>query len=165
MLTVNTFFATWVLVAQVLQLPTLAHSTTVEASKIIDQLLFVARINLYAKSHLSITILSLALPHFFPPLAAIQPAVPIGSCVAAGFTECCTDSYGCNGQSVGTQTCSCDFNCHEVGDCCDDIDITCPNIPGEFMLKPGSLHRDQLQLGIFIVNRYIKLQHNFNKIS
>ena len=69
MLTVNTLFATWALIAQVLQLLTLAHSTTVEASKIIDQLLFVcfvfcfflqvAKINLYAKSHLSITILSL----------------------------------------------------------------------------------------------------------
>ena len=44
-----------------------------------------------------------------------------GSCVAAGFTECCfTDCLG------SPSDCSCDDFCRFVGDCCYDIDDTCP---------------------------------------
>ena len=52
----------------------------------------------------------------------------VGSCVAAGFSACCEDE-DCRGS---TQTCFCDELCHVVGDCCEDIDNTCP--------KPGTLY-------------------------
>ena len=46
-----------------------------------------------------------------------------GSCVAAGFTGCCVDGAdpGCV-----TAVCACDALCHDNGDCCEDIDETCP---------------------------------------
>ena len=44
-----------------------------------------------------------------------------GSCVAAGFTECCF--FDCLGFP---SDCNCDDFCREVGDCCYDIDETCP---------------------------------------
>ena len=46
----------------------------------------------------------------------------VGSCVAAGFTECCTD-FDCTGRPVAD--CFCDSICFLFGDCCSDIDQTC----------------------------------------
>ena len=46
---------------------------------------------------------------------------PPGSCVEAGFTECCfSDCLGF------PSDCSCDDFCRQIGDCCYDIDETCP---------------------------------------
>jgi hypothetical protein len=47
-----------------------------------------------------------------------------GSCVDAGFTECCT------GLACSVQGCFCDAICHFFGDCCYDIDMTCPDTDG-----------------------------------
>ena len=47
-----------------------------------------------------------------------------GSCREAGYTECCTDII-CAGQPVAD--CYCDAGCRTFGDCCDDIDETCPS--------------------------------------
>lgn len=49
----------------------------------------------------------------------------IGSCIAAGYTACCTESdlsecFGAPGN------CKCDAECRDHGDCCYDVDITCP---------------------------------------
>ena len=41
--------------------------------------------------------------------------------MAAGFTECCTTK--CSGFP---SDCMCDDFCRELGDCCYDIDDTCP---------------------------------------
>ena len=68
---------------------------------------------------------------FLDPSLAPSTSIPppqIGSCVVAGFTGCCTSFC-----LVGN--CFCDFACHRVGDCCEDIDMTCPSIPGEFNFK------------------------------
>ena len=46
-----------------------------------------------------------------------------GSCAGAGYTQCCSDSV-CLGQPG--QDCYCDPTCHLHGDCCQDIDETCP---------------------------------------
>ena len=42
--------------------------------------------------------------------------------MAAGFTACC-EAGDCRGTPP---TCYCDALCHSLGDCCDDIDETCP---------------------------------------
>ena len=44
-----------------------------------------------------------------------------GSCVAAGYTACCT-SGSCEGT---VDTCYCDANCHMFGDCCTDVPVDC----------------------------------------
>ena len=43
----------------------------------------------------------------------------VSQCEAAGHTSCCIS--GCNAGG-----CYCDEVCHSFGDCCDNIDITCP---------------------------------------
>ena len=44
----------------------------------------------------------------------------IGSCVAQGFINgCCTTSCAV---SNGSSTCYCDQACHNLGDCCSDIE-------------------------------------------
>ena len=43
-----------------------------------------------------------------------------GPCALAGHTDCCIS--GCN---VGG--CYCDAACHGFGDCCSDIQTTCPD--------------------------------------
>ena len=60
---------------------------------------------------------------------------PLGSCLAAGFTECCRgESSSCLG--TPTLDCYCDRNCYSLGDCCDDIDEICPELTE---LQPGKL--------------------------
>ena len=49
----------------------------------------------------------------------VDCAASFGACHQAGFTTCCTS--GCN---VGS--CYCDAACHGFGDCCEDIEGTCP---------------------------------------
>lgn len=44
---------------------------------------------------------------------------PKGLCENAGHTSCCVS--GCNAGG-----CYCDTACHGFGDCCSDIDNTCP---------------------------------------
>ena len=67
-----------------------------------------------------------------------------GSCVAAGYTECCNDS-NCVGLPV--EDCYCDTNCHLFGDCCADINNTCPAavIPpsGQFILDNSNYRQCQ----------------------
>ena len=46
-----------------------------------------------------------------------------GSCIEAGYTECCAD-FLCLGSP--TFDCFCDPSCHAFGDCCYDIDESCP---------------------------------------
>ena len=48
----------------------------------------------------------------------------IGSCVEAGFTDCCDDS------ECGVGECFCDITCYEFEDCCDDFEEICDR-PGE----------------------------------
>lgn len=57
----------------------------------------------------------------------------LGSCLDAGFTDCCTGSAS---TCLGTPTlnCYCDRNCHSLGDCCDDIEEIC-SAPTQ--LQPG----------------------------
>ena len=52
-----------------------------------------------------------------------------GSCTAAGFKSCCLglECYGSESH------CSCDQDCHIVGDCCSDIATTCPAL-GRYIL-------------------------------
>ena len=42
----------------------------------------------------------------------------------AGFSDCCVGD-DCSGSPAD---CQCDALCHEIGDCCFDIDITCPSM-------------------------------------
>ena len=42
----------------------------------------------------------------------------------AGYTECCNEESDCSGEPAD---CFCDFLCHELQDCCYDIDETCPS--------------------------------------
>ena len=46
------------------------------------------------------------------------------SCVAAGFSRCCVEHFGCR-TSGG---CYCDSYCHTARDCCPDVNLTCPGI-------------------------------------
>ncbi len=50
----------------------------------------------------------------------------MSSCRAAGFDSCCTDVTGCYGMTTDGY-CLCDTACRSYGDCCDDIDLTCPS--------------------------------------
>ena len=47
---------------------------------------------------------------------------PIGTCQSSGYSECCSGGY-CAGNPT---TCFCDAFCRNRGDCCSDIDTTCP---------------------------------------
>ena len=68
--------------------------------------------------------LSLSLSHSQSHSLVIPlTCIPTGSCVLAGYTECCNDSV-CLGQPV--EDCYCDPTCHVFGDCCEDINATCP---------------------------------------
>ena len=64
-----------------------------------------------------------------------------GSCVAAGYFDCCHDAvfngtvFSCQ-DPVGGR-CYCDFACHTFLDCCEDIDRICPS-------------NDQSKLDIFL---------------
>lgn len=49
----------------------------------------------------------------------------IGSCVAAGFTDCCEGFFFCLAPPFFD--CWCDVSCHLFGDCCFDITETCPS--------------------------------------
>lgn len=40
----------------------------------------------------------------------------------AGYSTCCSHGF-CSGRPA---TCSCNPDCHNLGDCCNDIDDTCP---------------------------------------
>lgn len=53
--------------------------------------------------------------------AGVRCSGEVGSCEAAGYTECCT--FGCNAGG-----CFCDQICHTFGDCCEDIQKLCPTI-------------------------------------
>ena len=61
-----------------------------------------------------------------------------GSCVNAGYTQCCEDEADCVGSLPG---CFCDVSCHLRGDCCHDIHDTCSETPppplGEFYSSTG----------------------------
>ncbi len=46
--------------------------------------------------------------------------IPSGPCEDAGHTSCC--SSGCNAGG-----CYCDSACYGFGDCCSDIQVTCPD--------------------------------------
>lgn len=46
-----------------------------------------------------------------------------GSCVKAGYMQCCEDSI-CAG--LPNYDCYCDITCRSFGDCCQDIEETCP---------------------------------------
>ena len=49
-----------------------------------------------------------------------------GSCYAAGYTACCVDA---GSDCLGVpNNCKCDVECRDHGDCCYDVDITCPLI-------------------------------------
>ena len=55
--------------------------------------------------------------------AGVVCDVPIpDGCVILGFTDCCLSS--CH-QPAGS--CYCDSVCHSFGDCCADIEETCPS--------------------------------------
>ena len=47
----------------------------------------------------------------------------IGSCIEAGYNSSCCEHGYCAGYPF---TCFCDSYCHDLGDCCSDIDDTCP---------------------------------------
>ena len=63
----------------------------------------------------------------------------LGSCVAAGYFDCCRDyvdasngtmifplsNFTCQDPIGGR--CFCDFACHTFLDCCEDIDCICPS--------------------------------------
>ena len=68
-------------------------------------------------------------PVFFSAACSAAP-VPasslVGSCVEAGFTDCCDPEQGpCY---VLPTFCLCEPSCHLHNDCCDDINEIC--IPG-----------------------------------
>ena len=57
-----------------------------------------------------------------PVVGTLLPPTANGSCVDAGYQNCCIAGY-CAGSPP---TCSCDISCHLLGTCCSDIDTTCP---------------------------------------
>ena len=60
----------------------------------------------------------------------------IGSCVDAGFTECCTEGE-CRAFAPNSSFfCFCDRLCFDFNDCCDDISQTncTPKLNGKFNL-------------------------------
>ena len=52
--------------------------------------------------------------------AGVKCSGEIGSCEAAGHSDCCTFLCSTN------DGCYCDAACHGFGDCCEDIQTTCP---------------------------------------
>jgi len=52
--------------------------------------------------------------------STIGPVVPTG-CSEAGFSSCCSGFC-----LLARANCGCDGNCYFRGDCCDDIQQTCP---------------------------------------
>lgn len=60
------------------------------------------------------------LKYEFNSLACIDTGAV--NCKGAGWTSCCRvgECY------VPDKNCFCDFTCHMFGDCCSDIDATCP---------------------------------------
>ena len=72
-------------------------------------------------------ILRLVLYYAAPVPASSLP----GSCVEAGYTECCDSAL--QGDCLAEPTyCLCDPSCRQFNDCCDDIDEICP--PGTVSL-------------------------------
>lgn len=58
---------------------------------------------------------------FIPEVVSTPPPPDaLGSCVSAGYNNCCTFGY-CVGSPP---TCSCDADCYVRGDCCPDINAT-----------------------------------------
>ena len=55
-------------------------------------------------------------------VGTLPPPTAIGSCVDAGYQNCCIAGY-CAGSPP---TCSCDLTCYLRGDCCPDANMTCP---------------------------------------
>lgn len=51
--------------------------------------------------------------------AGVKCQGEVSQCEAAGHSGCCIS--GCNAGG-----CFCDSVCHNFGDCCDGIDVTCP---------------------------------------
>ena len=52
-----------------------------------------------------------------------------GSCLSAGYTSCCEEGP-CRGRDFvtgGTASCTCDLICGELGTCCSDVVLTCPD--------------------------------------
>ena len=54
------------------------------------------------------------------------------SCVAAGYSSCCTSGCYAGG-------CYCDRACYSLGDCCADIQQICPGITGSYAHMHGGL--------------------------
>lgn len=50
------------------------------------------------------------------------PPDTVGSCMDAGYQNCCIAGY-CAGSPP---TCDCDSNCYQRETCCPDINVTCP---------------------------------------
>ena len=60
-------------------------------------------------------------PNFPSVVSTPLPPDAPGSCIAAGYQDCCTA-----GLCVGNPpTCSCDTDCYFLGTCCPDISATC----------------------------------------
>ena len=59
-------------------------------------------------------------------LAGVQ-CRPKMLCEAAGHSGCCTGHGPQCSVSIGPNTnCFCDYGCHEMNDCCDGVETTCP---------------------------------------
>ena len=56
-----------------------------------------------------------------------------GSCIAAGYTSCCTTATSSNNCAGEPATCFCDPSCNEFGDCCEDLQQICNPEWGELM--------------------------------
>ena len=56
----------------------------------------------------------------------INVTIIIGSCVAAGFKNCCNSSADVSCSVIGSPSCFCDYVCYEFHDCCFDIPEICP---------------------------------------
>ena len=49
--------------------------------------------------------------------------------MVAGYTSCCEEGL-CRGKDIasrGPASCTCDLLCGEIGTCCSDVVITCPD--------------------------------------
>ena len=69
--------------------------------------------------------------HDFEDLCPAIFGSEIGSCVAAGYTTCCTDGSDCLGAPAN---CKCDADCRNHSDCCTDIALTCPLTTSKFFI-------------------------------
>ena len=56
-------------------------------------------------------------------LAGVRCSGPLGPCEAAGHTECCLTNCSITNSN---ETCFCNADCHNEGNCCMDINTTCP---------------------------------------